>query len=74
MKLYAVWFRVQYEGDSLKGIFSTVENAREQLERCKVVHETYGNYTWVETYKDVWERADLTLEIAPITVDAKSYE
>lgn len=75
MIVYGVFFKVDYEGESLEGVFSTLDLAREQIERSIEIHNTYGHdLAWTEVEEGVWQKLDFTLEIVPITVDRKLYE
>lgn len=72
MNLFAVWFHVSSEGSCLEGVFTTVEKAREQLERSrKAWNSTYGQ--WVQSSPDYWQKADLTIEITPFELDKGKY-
>lgn len=78
-----VWcfFSVDYEASNLEGgVFTTIELAREQLERCKRAHlsdyKKSRGFEWKlnPDYADVWEISDLTLSIAEVSVDELVYQ
>jgi hypothetical protein len=77
MKLYAVFFGVDHEGERLDGVFSSQEKAVEQVELSKIAHggRRHDEWCWVERYGDhQWELRDLYLRIAEIELDKKAYE
>lgn len=80
MKLYAVFFGVDYEGENLDGIFSTRESAEEQVELSKKAHDSYcGEDPWKLGWdhrldEESWRRSDYYLVIREITLDRKRYE
>jgi hypothetical protein len=80
MKLYTVFFGVDYEGERLEGVFSTMEAAQEQVELSKKAHNYYcGDEPWEFGFDDdldteCWRRSDLYLVISETELDRKKYE
>lgn len=75
MKLYVVYFGVEYGGASLDGVFSTIESARAQIELSKKAHNFYGKNWYPDQFEaDRWVTGDLSLFVVEMTLDELKYE
>lgn len=65
MKVYVLIFGVDYEGETLEGIFSSKELAQAKLETLK---QALG-FSWQQSKTGSWWHRDTYLDIKEYTVD-----
>lgn len=80
MKLYGVFFHVEYEGEDFEGIFSTEEKALDQVTKCMSMRSP--SRVWdemvMEDAKEYgnlrrWVCDDIALSIGEIELDKEKY-
>jgi len=81
MRLYAVYFGVNHEGEGLEGVFSSQELALEQVELSKVMHGGHrlkggAKWLWDDRFghDHAWSLNDLYIRLEEIELDRKVHE